>query len=72
MMQHSIGQQDHYTNLLSKEKLKIGDYIMREDTVKNLKAVQKIARKVNLGSNLVLLAASVAIMLHEKKGKKED
>ena len=45
---------------------------MREDTVKNLKAVQKIARKVNLGSNLVLLAASVAIMLHEKKDKKED
>ena len=45
---------------------------MREDTVKNLKNVQKIARKVKLGSDLVLLATTVAIMIHEKKDKKED
>ena len=45
---------------------------MREDTVKNLKTVQKIARKVKLGSDLVLLASSVAILLHDKKCKKEE
>lgn len=45
---------------------------MKEDTVKNLKNVQKIARKINLISNVVLLTASVAIILHDKKGKKED